>query len=220
MAASPPTTWACSWWPISHGPAAVHGAAVSGHLPLPAARCTRRFPAAWAAPRPRCWPSTPRSHRSISSAGRSHPHRRNRWHGPVDLLAVGGYALTAVPILVLAALTFRGGSARRPLRYGQRNSGWRAGLTFQQRQGLRLLRGHGSSRQGDGEDGVPKLRLPMRAAPLSYLRIPVSATQRPPARRLGQERVRRPAAPRSSGQREAGPAHDAQPVAAASATGS
>jgi hypothetical protein len=50
----------------------------------------------------------------------------NRWHGPVDLLAVGGYALTAVPILVLAALTFRGGSARRPLRYGQRNSGGRA----------------------------------------------------------------------------------------------
>jgi hypothetical protein len=39
----------------------------------------------------------------------------NRWHGPVDLLAVGGYALT-----------FRGGSARRPLRYGQRNSGGRA----------------------------------------------------------------------------------------------
>jgi hypothetical protein len=50
----------------------------------------------------------------------------NRWHGPVDLLAAGGYALTAVPILVLAALTFRGGSARRPLRYGQRNLGGRA----------------------------------------------------------------------------------------------
>jgi hypothetical protein len=34
------------------------------------------------------------------------------WRGPVDLIAVGGYVLTAVPILVLAALTFGGGSAR------------------------------------------------------------------------------------------------------------
>jgi hypothetical protein len=34
------------------------------------------------------------------------------WRGPVDLIAVGGYVLTAVPILVLAALTFSGGSAR------------------------------------------------------------------------------------------------------------
>ena len=34
------------------------------------------------------------------------------WRGPVDLLAVGGYVLTAVPIVVLAALTFGGGSAR------------------------------------------------------------------------------------------------------------
>jgi hypothetical protein len=36
----------------------------------------------------------------------------NGWRGPVDLIAVGGYVLTAVPILVLAALTFGGGSAR------------------------------------------------------------------------------------------------------------
>jgi hypothetical protein len=36
----------------------------------------------------------------------------NGWRGPVDLIAVGGYVLTAVPILVLAALTFSGGSAR------------------------------------------------------------------------------------------------------------
>ena len=36
----------------------------------------------------------------------------NGWCGPVDLLAVGGSVLTAVPILVLAALTFGGGSAR------------------------------------------------------------------------------------------------------------
>jgi hypothetical protein len=34
------------------------------------------------------------------------------WRGPVDLIAVGGYVLTAVPILVLAALTFGGGSAK------------------------------------------------------------------------------------------------------------
>jgi hypothetical protein len=34
------------------------------------------------------------------------------WRGPVDLIAVGGYVLTAVPILVLAALTFGGGSVR------------------------------------------------------------------------------------------------------------
>lgn len=34
------------------------------------------------------------------------------WRGPVDLIAVGGYVLTAVPILVLAALTFSGGSAK------------------------------------------------------------------------------------------------------------
>jgi len=34
------------------------------------------------------------------------------WRGPVDLIAVGGYVLTAVPILVLATLTFNGGSAR------------------------------------------------------------------------------------------------------------
>jgi hypothetical protein len=34
------------------------------------------------------------------------------WRGPVDMIAVGGYVLTAVPILVLAALTFSGGSAR------------------------------------------------------------------------------------------------------------
>jgi hypothetical protein len=36
----------------------------------------------------------------------------NGWRGPVDLIAVGGYVLTAVPILVLAALTFGGGSAK------------------------------------------------------------------------------------------------------------
>lgn len=36
----------------------------------------------------------------------------SEWRGPVDLIAVGGYALTAVPILVLAALTFGGGSAK------------------------------------------------------------------------------------------------------------
>jgi hypothetical protein len=36
----------------------------------------------------------------------------NGWRGPVDLIAVGGYVVTAVPILVLAALTFNGGSAR------------------------------------------------------------------------------------------------------------
>jgi hypothetical protein len=34
------------------------------------------------------------------------------WRGPVDLIAVGGYVLTAVPILVLAVLTFSGGSAK------------------------------------------------------------------------------------------------------------
>jgi hypothetical protein len=34
------------------------------------------------------------------------------WRGPVDLIAVGGYVLTAVPILVLAALTFGRGSAK------------------------------------------------------------------------------------------------------------
>ena len=34
------------------------------------------------------------------------------WRGLVDLIAVCGYVLTAVPILVLAALTFGGGSAR------------------------------------------------------------------------------------------------------------
>jgi hypothetical protein len=34
------------------------------------------------------------------------------WRGPVDLIAVGGYVLTAVPILVLAALTFSGGNAK------------------------------------------------------------------------------------------------------------
>ena len=34
------------------------------------------------------------------------------WRGPVDLIAVGGYVLTAVPILVLAALTFGGGSTK------------------------------------------------------------------------------------------------------------
>jgi hypothetical protein len=34
------------------------------------------------------------------------------WRGPVDLIAVGGYVLTAMPILVLAVLTFGGGSAR------------------------------------------------------------------------------------------------------------
>jgi hypothetical protein len=36
----------------------------------------------------------------------------NGWRGPVDVIAVGGYVLTAVPILVLAALTFSGGSAK------------------------------------------------------------------------------------------------------------
>jgi hypothetical protein len=36
----------------------------------------------------------------------------NGWRGPVDLIAVGGYVFTAVPILVLAALTFGGGSAK------------------------------------------------------------------------------------------------------------
>jgi hypothetical protein len=36
----------------------------------------------------------------------------NGWRGPVDLIAVGGYVLTAVPILVLAVLTFGGGSAK------------------------------------------------------------------------------------------------------------
>jgi uncharacterized protein DUF6803 len=36
----------------------------------------------------------------------------NGWRGPVDLIAVGGYVLTAVPILVLAALTFSGGNAK------------------------------------------------------------------------------------------------------------
>jgi hypothetical protein len=36
----------------------------------------------------------------------------NGWRGPVDMIAVGGYVLTAVPILVLAALTFSGGSAK------------------------------------------------------------------------------------------------------------
>jgi uncharacterized protein DUF6803 len=36
----------------------------------------------------------------------------NGWRGPVDLIAVGGYVLTAVPILVLAGLTFSGGSAK------------------------------------------------------------------------------------------------------------
>ncbi len=36
----------------------------------------------------------------------------NGWRGPVDLIAVGGYVLTAVPILVLATLTFSGGSAK------------------------------------------------------------------------------------------------------------
>jgi hypothetical protein len=36
----------------------------------------------------------------------------NGWRGPADLIAVGGYVLTAVPILVLAALTFGGGSPR------------------------------------------------------------------------------------------------------------
>jgi len=36
----------------------------------------------------------------------------NGWRGPVDLIAVGGYVLTAMPILVLAVLTFSGGSAK------------------------------------------------------------------------------------------------------------
>jgi hypothetical protein len=36
----------------------------------------------------------------------------NGWRGPADLIAVGGYVLTAVPILVLAALTFGGGSPK------------------------------------------------------------------------------------------------------------
>jgi len=36
----------------------------------------------------------------------------NGWRGPVDLIAVGGYVLTAVPILVLVVLTFSGGSAK------------------------------------------------------------------------------------------------------------
>jgi len=36
----------------------------------------------------------------------------NGWRGPVDLIAVGGYVLTAVPILVLAVLTFSGGSPK------------------------------------------------------------------------------------------------------------
>jgi len=33
---------------------------------------------------------------------------------------------------------------------------------------------------------MPQLWLPMRAAPLSYLRVPVGATQRRPARSLGR----------------------------------
>jgi hypothetical protein len=94
-------------------PAAVHGAAVSvvylGLLPAALGLFPTRLGRAAVAFLAVCLTAGSANLRRWAAAP---PTDASGWRGPVDLIAVGGSVLTAVPILVVAVLTFSGGSAR------------------------------------------------------------------------------------------------------------